>query len=208
MASFHRSRPCPGAQCSSPVTVSLTAALPGSLRPAAVPDDSAAAPPNGLVVSESATSAGCDCTIIAEHGRRQAYSQEAFHYFLQIEQKRSQLTGRPFLLLLVDRRKTPGIRVRLDPAAANQVLSGLLCCLRETDIVGWYRRGRVVGALLTDFDRSLLPASSPRVSHVLDTRVTSTVVRQFHVRAYHSSVLSGTDSRRPVLRASRLPEKF
>src|SRR2546427_11929887 len=78
-----------------------------------------------------------------------AYNEEAFRYFLAIERKRSERSNRPFLLLLVDLKKQQGMTARIDADVAARLFSGLWLCLRETDCVGWFREGRVAGALLT-----------------------------------------------------------
>ncbi len=78
-------------------------------------------------------------------GLGHAYNEEAFQYFLEIERKRSELSNRPFLLMLVDFKKHP----RIDSVMADKLFSVLSLCLRETDFLGWYREGRVAGAVLT-----------------------------------------------------------
>jgi hypothetical protein len=86
-----------------------------------------------------------------EDRRGQAYGEEAFRYFLDIERKRAaRVAGRSFLLLLVRVRRhptqpTPGISREL----ATTLLSTLSLSLRETDVVGWYREDHVAAAVLT-----------------------------------------------------------
>src|SRR5207248_10164060 len=46
----------------------------------------------------------CTCGFAVE-GAEHSYNEEAFRYFLELERKRSQLSNRPFLLLLVDLRR-------------------------------------------------------------------------------------------------------
>src|SRR5882672_7704571 len=78
-------------------------------------------------------------------GLGHAYNEEAFQYFLEIERKRSELSNRPFLLMLVDFNKHP----RIDAVTGERLFSVLSLSLRETDFIGWYREGRVAGAVLT-----------------------------------------------------------
>jgi hypothetical protein len=80
------------------------------------------------------------------------YNEETFRYFLSLEEKRSNRSSRPLLLLLVDLKEdpgTPGLGVRLEPGIADELFAALRTCLRETDFVGWYREDYVVGAVLT-----------------------------------------------------------
>src|SRR4029453_4452403 len=74
----------------------------------------------------------------------QAYNEEAFRYFLEIERKRSEASGRPLLLLLVDLVSQSGFDAApgIDHTTADRVLSALALSLRETDFVGWHLEGR------------------------------------------------------------------
>src|ERR1700737_1798763 len=77
-----------------------------------------------------------------------AYNEAAFRYFLALEQKRAHRANRRFLLLLMDlnvRQTSVGI----EPDVARRLFTNLSRYLRETDFVGWYHDGRVVGAVLT-----------------------------------------------------------
>ena len=78
-----------------------------------------------------------------------AYNESAFRYFLSIERKRSERSGRPFALLLVARKAAEGPPAFIDPGVATKLFSGLSLCLRETDFAGWYQQGAVAGAVLT-----------------------------------------------------------
>lgn len=80
----------------------------------------------------------------------QAYNEEAFRYFLEVERRRSEVSNRPFLLLLVDLTKSRGMNSHISEPMATRLFAGLSQCLRETDFVGWYRENRVVGAVLTE----------------------------------------------------------
>jgi len=98
--------------------------------------------------------------------------EQAFHYLLEIERRRSDSAQRPFLLMLIDcadatdgviPASVPGIE-RLFPIVCQSV--------RETDFVGWYRQGAVIGATLTQDGRR-------------GTRRTSGIVRERVVKALH-----------------------
>jgi hypothetical protein len=77
------------------------------------------------------------------------YNERAFRYFLSIEVKRSERTGRPFALLLLEWNAQRRLRSSLDSELATRLFSGLSLCLRETDFVGWYQEGTVAAAVLT-----------------------------------------------------------
>jgi hypothetical protein len=77
------------------------------------------------------------------------YNEETFQYFLDVEQKRSERSSRPFLLLLAHLNDQPEVSARMAPDVAAKLFFGLRLCLRDTDFMGWYRQERVVGAVLT-----------------------------------------------------------
>jgi hypothetical protein len=77
------------------------------------------------------------------------YNEQTFRYFLSLEEKRSERSGRPFLLLLVDLKEEPGKSACLEPRMASTLFTALSPCVRETDFIGWYREDHVAGAVLT-----------------------------------------------------------
>lgn len=87
--------------------------------------------------------------IAIEHRSGQAYSEEVFRYLLDVELKRAVRSQRTFLLMTIEARGRFDKRVRVDSALASRLFSRLWLALRESDFVGWYREGLVVGALLT-----------------------------------------------------------
>jgi len=128
----------------------------------------------------------------------QAYNEQAFRYFLAIERKRSERSGHPFLLLLVDLKEQEGASARLDSMVANNLFSNLRLCLRETDFVGWYREERVAGAVLIELgDRRPTEVSrliGQRVSERLYARLPSGVARRLQVCIYQHPELDWIDS--------------
>jgi len=118
----------------------------------------------------------------------QAYNEDAFRYFLEIERKRAARAHRPVLLLLLDLREQPAIGRSVDPLLAAKLFSGLWDCLRETDVVGWYREDRVVGAVLTQVDDGLRSdvtrVTRNRITTALCHGVSADVARRLRVRVY------------------------
>jgi hypothetical protein len=107
------------------------------------------------------------CGAMLEDRLGQAYNEEAFQHLLSIEFKRSERSKRPFLLLLLDLKEQAGTTRDIAPEVAAKLVSSLACCLRETDFIGWYREGQVVGAVLTQ-SQDVLGAE---ISHVIGQRV-------------------------------------
>jgi hypothetical protein len=103
-----------------------------------------------------------------------AYSEEAFRYLLAIERKRAERSSRPFFLLLVDLKRGLEKPVPMDAAVASSVFSGLSLALRETDFIGWYREGRVAGAVLAQH----VDSPDSQVARVVNERVKAQVCAQ------------------------------
>ncbi len=126
-----------------------------------------------------------------------AYNEQAFRYLLAIERKRSERSGCPFLLLLIDLKEQEGASARLDSMMASNLFSNLWPCLRETDFVGWYYKERVAGAVLSEFgDRRPTEDSrliGQRVSARLYERLPSDVAHRLRVRIYQHPELERID---------------
>jgi len=92
----------------------------------------------------------CACGLASSDAPGDAYNEEAFRYFLDLERKRSELSNRPFVLLLVDFSQESSVTTpEIDAGSAQKLFSALAACVRETDFIGWYRAGSVAGAVLT-----------------------------------------------------------
>src|SRR5713226_6611484 len=78
------------------------------------------------------------CGFALQDGSGEAYNEEAFQYFLEIERKRSEISNRPFLLMLIEFNRHPaGINPEIDLVTSGTLFSILGRCLRETDFIGW-----------------------------------------------------------------------
>lgn len=78
-----------------------------------------------------------------------AYNQEVFRYLLESESKRSERSGFFCRILLVYWTDAQGRDVQMNSYAAKTVMAALSRSLRDTDYIGWYREGRIAGAVLT-----------------------------------------------------------
>jgi hypothetical protein len=86
---------------------------------------------------------------MASFSQSGAYNQEAFRYLLESEKKRSERSGYFCQILLVYWTDAQGRIAQMDSHVAMTVMAALSRSLRETDYIGWYRHGRIVGAVLT-----------------------------------------------------------
>jgi lipopolysaccharide/colanic/teichoic acid biosynthesis glycosyltransferase len=95
------------------------------------------------------------------------YGKARFHHLLRIERCRTERSGTPFLLLLLDISALTD-ELRHD-RIMDKLLSALRSALRETDIRGWYDHDRIIGVILTEM------AS-------LDTLSIGGIIRKIHSR--------------------------
>lgn len=93
-----------------------------------------------------------------------AVSESQFSTALRLERRRTERSKRPFLLMLADFQA-------MSSAATDDLASALAATARETDIVGWYRQNKVLGAIFTELginDRGdVLISVKQRVSAVI-----------------------------------------
>ena len=90
---------------------------------------------------------------------RTILSEKAFHRMISTERRRTERSHKPFLVMLLDMG---------DEAPSNgenslsKIVDVLSLATRETDAVGWYRNGVVVGVMFTEID-------AEEKKHILNT---------------------------------------
>jgi hypothetical protein len=77
------------------------------------------------------------------------YNEEAFRFLLASESRRSVRSGHFFKILLVYSIDKRGLVVHMDRGVVDTVVEALFRTVRETDYIGWYLDGRIVGGVLT-----------------------------------------------------------
>jgi hypothetical protein len=150
------------------------------------------------------------CGVALEGRLGEPYDEEAFGCFLSIERKRCERSDRTFFLILVELTEEPGVSTRIDPRVASKLFLGLHSCLRETDFIGWYREGRIAGAVLTESpNRPRTDVSlgvGQRVSEALAACLPSHLARRLRVRVHQHPESGRIESTRiGQLQPSRFP---
>ncbi len=80
------------------------------------------------------------------------YPEGEFNSLIHIERKRTERSGKPFLLMLVD---VKAFEKQKGKAKVMEKIAYTLCsCSRKIDIKGWYRRGAVFGVVFTEIARA------------------------------------------------------
>jgi len=125
------------------------------------------------------------------------YNQEAFRYLLESESKRSERSGHFCQILLVYWTDAQERIVLMDSHVAKIVKAALPRCLRETDYIGWYRDGRIVGAVLTILvQESMAPVAShllKRLAEVLQSELSIEASRRLQFRVHPHDGLEGIE---------------
>jgi lipopolysaccharide/colanic/teichoic acid biosynthesis glycosyltransferase len=108
-------------------------------------------------------------------GTHEVLNEETFKRMIAVERKRTERSGEPFLLMLLE----ASILQSLDKKekALTNILSVLPPSIRDTDIVGWYKNRTTVGVMFTGLAHkdksSILSVILAKVSATLQGQLTS-----------------------------------
>ncbi len=108
------------------------------------------------------------------HAEREVLNEKGFKRMIALERKRSERSQEPFLLMLVD------VGSRYDSRDSQHVLetmiSVLMDCSRDTDVIGWYRDRETLGvmftALMVNDKHLILTTILNRISSMLRDQLT------------------------------------
>jgi len=119
---------------------------------------------------------------------RMLYNEQAFQYLLDIERRRAESTRRPFLLMLLECDDAESGPVSGSAVRPERLFPVVCRSLRETDFVGWYRQGAVVGATLTQDGRRGTEHATEivreRIVKAFGTELPPELVSQLRLRLY------------------------
>ncbi|MGC1456092.1 MAG: hypothetical protein WA946_12980 [Nitrospirota bacterium] len=87
-----------------------------------------------------------------QDGDHSVYCEEKFIEMLEFERKRSERSGKPFLLMTLTVFGISDLQGRRD--ALRGVAETLSVSSRDTDIKGWYRRASMLGVIFTETDNT------------------------------------------------------
>ncbi len=117
---------------------------------------------------------------------REVLSQEMFRRIFGLEMKRAVRSNRFFLLMLMDLRRT--FQANDGRMSLSELCPALSSCTRETDTIGWYENGSVLGVILTDIgsgDRNVIQTLMlARVKVALCAQLTPQQVDQINFSFY------------------------
>jgi lipopolysaccharide/colanic/teichoic acid biosynthesis glycosyltransferase len=100
--------------------------------------------------------------------------EDLFRGLLWVERKRTERSGRRFVLMLLDTGNLlKAAKVRVTP----NLLSAISQATRETDLKGWYKDGSIVGVIFTEVGN----AEDKSVVHRLSTKLTDALYEALSV---------------------------
>ncbi|WP_263357916.1 sugar transferase [Acidicapsa ligni] len=76
-------------------------------------------------------------------------SEEAFLQMLRLEQRRTERSGRAFILVLISGED---LQANCNTDRTDNVVTAIGSCIRETDVFGWYKPHTTLGIALTEIN--------------------------------------------------------
>lgn len=76
------------------------------------------------------------------------YNEWHFNRMLRLEEKRTERSRKPFLLMLLNVSRLSKVHQKSDVLCKIEKV--MASCLRETDIMGWYEERAIIGIILTE----------------------------------------------------------
>lgn len=93
------------------------------------------------------------CAARCEYAECTALAEVWFKRVLSLERKRSERSRVSFILVLLHFDRA--LQEVAQPAVlVDRVMAALPSCMRETDVMGWYRNGEILGAIFTELGQS------------------------------------------------------
>src|SRR5207245_8581099 len=141
-------------------------------------------------------------------GQQEILQEESFHTMLTLERRRAERSRKPFVLMLVD------ANALVEKKTANRLLprvtSVLLKSTRDTDLVGWYEKGVVLGVIFTE----ICPEGKNPIGEVLHAKIVNALQGELSHKAMSSLVITvhqfpenpGQDGDKPVANTRFYPD--
>lgn len=113
-----------------------------------------------------------------------AYILDEFHFvrMLRVERNRTERSGKPFMLMLLS-----GAEIFGDAGVLSDIVGAVAASTRETDTLGWYEAGSVLGILFTELgtaERASIEKIVHKVTNALQEKLEDTDTSVFSV-TYH-----------------------
>ena len=135
-------------------------------------------------------------TDTASLGERSILHEAAFQRMISLERRRTERSGKPFLLMLIDMGDHPNSE--RTKKISSKILAALVAT-RETDVTGWYKDNTVIGVIFTEIVmeardaivRAMLGRISTALSKKLSPEQINEIGISFHLfpETWHETML-------------------
>jgi lipopolysaccharide/colanic/teichoic acid biosynthesis glycosyltransferase len=107
--------------------------------------------------------------------RTEILQEETFHNMLTLERRRAERSCKPFVLMLLEARAFQDGQAT--SRMMSQVTSVLSKSTRETDLLGWYKKGSILGVIFTEIS---LEFTTP-ITEILHSKVVNALHNELSV---------------------------
>jgi lipopolysaccharide/colanic/teichoic acid biosynthesis glycosyltransferase len=136
------------------------------------------------------------------------FQEEAFHDMLFLERRRAERSRKPFVLMLLDASALVAARTRESVTAS--VATVIMKSIRETDLVGWYKHGIVLGVIFTeislDSGSSVTELLHSKVVNALEAELTDELTSRLNITMHLFPESQGRSGAVPVADSRLYPE--
>jgi len=94
--------------------------------------------------------------------------EDSFQQVLALEKKRTERSGTPILLMLINLKDV--LRGPEREPLTTRIASALFAVTRETDVKGWYASNLILGVICTELGSAGLPEARDIIQHKVDER--------------------------------------
>ncbi|HEV2114927.1 MAG TPA: sugar transferase [Terriglobales bacterium] len=118
-------------------------------------------------------------------GEALADEEADFTRHIYLERRRAERSRRSLLLILLDGATIADPAARM--AAFQTIIQKLASLLRDTDVLGWYRKETVLGVLLPDLERldqTMIRSLFSKISDLLDQSLSPRLARRMQLTAH------------------------
>jgi lipopolysaccharide/colanic/teichoic acid biosynthesis glycosyltransferase len=134
--------------------------------------------------------------------------EQIFHSMLTLERRRAERSRNSFVLMLLDAGAFAGTET--SDHLMSQVASVLLKSTRETDLVGWYKNGRVLGVIFTEtsleFKNSITEILRSKVVNALHDELSREATSNLVVTVHLFPESQDGDGGKPIADSSLYPD--
>lgn len=92
-------------------------------------------------------------------------AENVFHSMLTMERRRAERSRKPFVLMLIDANLENGT----SEVILRQAVDIVVASKRETDLVGWYKRGAILGIIFTEVNIQDEPPTTETLRAKMET---------------------------------------